>query len=340
MDNKQKFTVQIIEPQDYPEWDAFVDASGQGTIFSKTKWLKLIAEASGQTYKVIGCYKGTELMGGIALYIKKNKFSDIVTPSPYTPYNTILYLVRKSNKTYKAEKQIHDILSVLCRYLEHSFDFVRLILHPNIPDIRPFQWNLWRSHISYTYQIKLSEDALDRMSLDIKRRAGLAEKNGIYVKTIDDVDSLFRLLDKSYKRQGIRHSLPRENFNQVCRALLESKQAQIKLSLTKDAVPVAANMLIFSNQHVYYWAAGVDENFLETGGNQLLIINTILDLKGKYEFFDLFGANTPDITYYKSTFGGDLIPYYTISKACSRRAQFLCSSRDYCKSLRGVLRRS
>ena len=65
----------------------------------------------------------------------------------------------------------------------------------------------------------------------------------------------------------------------------------------------------------YYWHAGADKDFLNTGLNQLLILKilekyNVSDMKG----FDFVGADTESIARYKSTFNLPLTSMYSVTK--------------------------
>ena len=57
----------------------------------------------------------------------------------------------------------------------------------------------------------------------------------------------------------------------------------------------------------YYWHAGADKDFLNTGLNQLLVLKS----------FDFVGADTESIARYKSTYNFPLVPMYSVSKSRS-----------------------
>ena len=88
--------------------------------------------------------------------------------------------------------------------------------------------------------------------------------------------------------------------------------------------PIATIILIIDGSVAYYWLAGGDHNFFKTGLNQVLMWHVIEFLHAMgISIFDLAGANTPTISFYKSGFNFDLVPYYLVSKESSKIASRL-----------------
>ena len=64
-----------------------------------------------------------------------------------------------------------EVLQEFAHFLESKFDYIKLLNHPSITDIRGFTWNSWKSSVRYTYQTQLD---------DIKRLEEKMDKHAMY----------------------------------------------------------------------------------------------------------------------------------------------------------------
>jgi lipid II:glycine glycyltransferase (peptidoglycan interpeptide bridge formation enzyme) len=334
--NIDDYRVESLGEDEYPKWDNFVKATPQYSYFSNSSWIKILSEAMRRKFQIIGCYnKNRELVGGCILYLDKRLEGTVAKLPPLTPYNTLHLLEGKSKYNFKNERYQHTIILALNRYFEKNYDCVMIVNHPNIFDIRPFIWKGWEVIVRYTYYKNIDTRSNSFISSDISRRAEIALKGGIKVKSSKEPSQFYRLWQKTFKRQRIDTPLEYEQFLYITNRLISAGHIKIYTASDNNNIPLASCIGIYDEDTFYYWLAAFDANRVSTGANQLLIKELINSLIGHYKKIDLVGADIPSIAFYKSTFGGKLIPHYQVSKAMRFRAKIFRQLRQCYKTLRG-----
>lgn len=307
------------------EWDDFIIISPQYSIFSTSFWLEIITQSFGYEGYVLGCYKGGELVGGIPIFEKRTLEGKSAVYPLFTQYNGVHIREMESRYPYRNEPHVHAIETLIAEYLEHHFDHVKIVNHPQLTDIRPFQWRHWDSVVRYTYLIHLDMEISS--SADIRRRSNIARKRGIQVECSADFDGFYNLLALTYHRQNVHTPLSRKNFLLMIQRLRTRNALVMYAAFDSGGSMLAANINILNGTKVYYWMAATNPNTSASGANQLLIEETMSRLKTNFRILDLVGGDIPSIAYYKSTFGGALVPHFQVSKVNSLRASFIQSLR-------------
>lgn len=325
-----KLLVRYLLDNEYNDWDRFVDESEYGTIFHKTFWNRALFQLDSTIkLSVIGCYKQNRIVGGIIIGWKK-KFQKIRIIVP--PYASSFYgiLVKERDTTYisKIESYRYRILNELLDFVEKEFHVVSSALPPEFKDIRVFNWRKYSTRIFYTYRGDISnpDKILNAFQSDLRRQIKKGRKFDYELRdTLDDkhLESVFSLLEKSYVRQKHEFQFTKRQFIN----LLKNPDLNTNLrvySIWLDSNPVAALLIIVDDRTAYYWLAGGDHNYFNTGLNQLLLWLVINALsKDGIILFDLVGANTLSIANYKSSLNFELVPYYHVLRINGRTARFL-----------------
>jgi hypothetical protein len=328
---QNRYELKALLKGNLTEWDNFITSSPQYCIFSTSFWLETIAESFSHEGYVLGCYKGGELVGGIPIFEKRTLEGKSAVYPLFTQYNGIHIRQMESRYPYRNEAHVHAIETLIAEYLEHHFDYVTIVNHPQLTDIRPFQWRNWDSVVRYTYLIHLDRGI--SLSADIKRRSNMARERGVQVECSADFNGFYNLLTLTYHKQNILIPLSRKNFLLMIQRLRTRNALVMYAAFDSGGSMLAANINILDGTKVYYWMAATDPTSSASGGNQLLIDETLSRLRANFWILDLAGADIPSIANYKSTLGGILVPHFQISKANSLRASII-------KSLRTLKRRT
>lgn len=114
------------------EWDAFVEKSPQGTLFSHSDYLK----TATQKYRLIWVYKGNQRKAGVALVLNEDKTSCVL--DDLVIYNAILFLNDKTQKETKARFERFEIAEFVIGELGCQYNRIELALSPHFEDMRPF----------------------------------------------------------------------------------------------------------------------------------------------------------------------------------------------------------
>ena len=123
-------------------------------------------------YRLLGCFRGSELHGGFALSLVGHRAAGMLHPS-FTPYLGIVY--GQPRAKYVTEISRHkDIGNAFATFIKNEFDFLKLTFSPEVVDLQPFIWQGFDVELHYTYRLSLDnlEVVLDNM--DPARRRNLS----------------------------------------------------------------------------------------------------------------------------------------------------------------------
>src|SRR4030043_2058470 len=184
----------ILEESDYPKWDEFVDLSPQGSIYSKSFYLKNV----GYPFKIGVVEENGEVIGGIVL--AKNEAGVLSNPL-FVKHLGVLYAadVEKSGKGRDLKYKIdREIISNIGGWRIWSYTFA-----PNFKNWLNFYWNGYKQTTRYTYQIDFSKKPDFRATYGEKVKSPLRAARKAEL-VIDDIDAAVfaEVNEKTYKGKG------------------------------------------------------------------------------------------------------------------------------------------
>ena len=316
-----KITIRFLSDNEFHLWDSFVDECEQGTIFNKTYWLKNILSYKNIKLRILAGFDNNDkIITGFAFgYKLKFGIFKIIEPPPITPYNSILIKERNSKNRSKNESYNFKIANEFIQFLNKKFHYIKITLSPEYFDIRPFIWNNYKERVLFTYSSELVKvtSIFENFDSDIKRRIKKAQQLPYNIKTDEtenNINAFYQLQKLSFNKQVHAFKLSKDQFLNFMQILFFEKKGKI-YTVYLENTPVASCVLIFDKSNAYYWLAGSDPKHLNTGLNQLLFQEMLVDLsKNEIKTFDFLGANTKTIAKYKSTYNFKLAPYYSVDK--------------------------
>ena len=206
----------MLEKVSPKEWDTFVEASPQGTIFSTTKWLDLFGD-----YELLGYYKNGNLTGGMVLQ----------KPMPLTPFQGVL--VRPTEGKYTTRMSLENEVA---EALIPAIGKATFSNHYTYTDIRPFLWHGFVASIKYTY-VWTPDCELEKDTRYIINR---------YDKPIgSDFDRLDWLYTETFKRKNLSRPVSSKFLRQMCEA------TNAEVSTTEGA-----GVILIKDSKRYYYIIG------------------------------------------------------------------------------------
>lgn len=307
----------IIRECDKYAWDAFVDNSPQGTVFCKSYYL----ESYGQKVKYLQCLDGNEIVGGVA-FVETEKG---IQSMPYHVYYGIIF------KNFTACKNVvqNDIefsaMECFAEYLFEHYQNVALINHWDIVDMRPFLWLNYHEREKGFYKVEVSYTSLLDISApkDISgyrkgRKASLkkSEKVKFITEVSTEIETLDSLHNITFERQGIKRPEEEAKFLPIiCKNLMDAKAGS--LLITKyEGIAVSVSFFVYDHKRAYYLFGATDPKYrqLEPGTKNLFDSLSYLNEALNIKELDMVGVNSPQRGSFKLSFGGKIIPYYTVIK--------------------------
>ena len=324
MRSSNNITTRYLRKEEYDLWDAFVDRSMEGTIFHKYIWLKAFARWQNLELRIVGCFKGIHLNGGMAFTCKK-KFGVIkVMQIPIkTPFYSPVLADADTKYRSKIESKRRATLNALTDFLMSEIGMFTAIFPPSFKDIRSFIWKNFDTSIHYTYILELNSntDLLECYDPPVRRQIKKGEQQAYTFQKKNSQENILlaqQLEQRSFQRQNLDLKYPvDESFTAFMNELDQEHSVQTYTILMDDK-PAAAQIVILdqAKKMAYYWLAGAEQSLMSTGLNQLLLHLVLKDLQEHgIKGFDFVGAGTESIARYKSTFNFPLVSMHGVNKA-------------------------
>lgn len=295
--------------------DEYVKFSRQsGGVFNQPEWLKIYDEK----LQVIGIYNlNNELTGCFNVYLSKKLFFNFLFTPPYTPNNALCFVnpAQNASNIISYEKELHQaIVGFLSGYkgtiLMSAFPY-------NIIDTQIYFWNKFKVIPNYTYVLDLLPDnewLFNNLSAEKRKSIRKAENDNLLIKENYDYKIVQELILKTFSRKN-------KSTNSVLleKILFQYATASNSYSFVayKNNAPVACTFVVHYNNYCYYLFGGYDTHNKHHGAGPACMWHSILKAKELgVKYFDFEGSMLPEVEKYFRDFGGKIVPYYTIQKAC------------------------
>lgn len=312
------------------EWDCFIRDSGQGTIYSCSKYL----DAVGSPYALYFVYKGHEVKAGIALQLSND--GKLAILNDFVVYNGIIFRANRLQKEVKAKIERFEITEFVVTELVHLYSSIAISLHPGFEDMRPFLWHNYNdaSHekrcsldLRYTSFLPVSEFFLRREeeqmslyeNLDNIRQSDIrkARKDGVIVREEPScIDLFIEYYSALMSLQGEQVSDQKLlSMQKLVQRLISDNLAKLFVAVNKTSHQISyiTVFTLFENRATYLFGAGRPGDTKRFDGTICLWDSfKILSTYGIQEI-DMEGINSPQRGSFKLGFGGTVTPYYHVS---------------------------
>jgi len=189
-------TCDILAEARYDEWTRFVEGAPHGSIYGTPAYLGALAGATGGSFKIVAVEKGSEIVGGVALYEETSPGGVRVSPRLLLYYNGPVLVGLDSRYPYKETSEHLKILDAMEAWLSAA-GYGRLSLKclPGFTDVRVFISRGWRVIPTWSYVVSITDldTTWSRIDQNLRRLVKRAEREGVTVTEDRDFDSFFRL---------------------------------------------------------------------------------------------------------------------------------------------------
>ena len=309
------FELRILNEEEFVKWDEFVEASPQGSIFSRSLWLNVLNNAHDGKAEILGVFKKDELVSGVLLFIRKKGPFKVVAYPPLTPFTTVLFKESETRRLSKVESFRKDILNLISGYLIKNYNYISLLLDPTVIDIRPFLWLGWKPNVNYTYETDLSNigELWGSLCKDVKYEVNKGKKSGLRIQEEDDISKFYGLYEKTFSKQDMQAPIKKDFIESMFNILNKENKCKLYFAKAKEEITASA-LVIWDNKKAYYLLAASNPE-IKIGAPSFLLWNIFEDMSKKFKKMDLVGANTPHIVKFKRDFATKLVPYYSLEKS-------------------------
>ncbi len=310
-------TFSLQKCTDDKTWDQFVTHSPQGTRYCTQNIIDVLGCAADYWFVMRNGYP----VAAIPVITSNKAYAGLPMHAYYT--GVMFHTEAWDCKANRRTENIIAITEQAMNTLSRHYDEFQLCLHPDITDVRGFDWFNYhspdngRAVISprYTAQIVLDDDQIRKSARGSRRReeSYAHSRENLHFTTDGTTDELLDLWQQSHSRQNIRLSESEISITKGFSDYIIQNEIGI-IATTRDADGTAqtAGLLLFDfNGMVHLPVVGTSET--RYGGTLLYfsIMDTAVE-KG-FTTLDFNGANSPARAYFKHSIGGEAYLYFHIA---------------------------
>ena len=324
-----RYSLNELDPESIDDWDAFVDASPEGTLFHRKGFL----DSFPQQHRFFHVCKGSEVKAGFVVSTHPHDSRRIV-PVYGVIHNGPFFVpdLDPSRKRAKNQSTRFDILDSLVEKIPEFFDEVFLSLSPGITDIRPFLWfnyhagceaARYRVDVRYTSYLDIrgieEEDDLSsnrhfsELSYSRRQEIRYAFRDGIDVERTEDLSEFFDVYREFAAKYDDEVEVNREYLEKACSELASRNRLRLYRAVNSDGRCGAWAAFGLESGRACYLYGITDPEDRQSSAGSVLLWQAFRDLsrEGILEV-DMEGVNSPQRGWFKLSFGGDLRPYYCL----------------------------
>ncbi len=251
--------------------------------------------------------------GFVAYHGGKGKLRTLITP-PFTPHIGLFTNENKS-KPVKVNSFRKDVIDAIADFLLSSkYVYFKLDFAPEWHDMQPMIWKKIQTTIRYTYQIDLQQSVSeinDNLDSSKRNKINKGERDGLQVSHEPDVQLAYRMISENLESNAIKvHESILQNLLSLCK----SKDFGIFTLTTLNDAAMAINICVIDNKTGFNLLSALDRKNKQGQAGTFGIYNSILRAKEKGLYiFDFEGSGVPEIEEFFRSFGGDLVPYFSVT---------------------------
>ena len=302
------------------EWNALVNSSAQGSIFSDSRYLQSLG--APYTRYLVKTPHG-EILAGVVIMEHAEKMH--VAPFPFTPYQGIMFSASISrlpaHKKITLEFRLTEFF--INELLQHYRNF-SMALSPAFDDLRPFLWHAYHAadvphfDIRNRYTAILDLTHLDQESyLKTVRAVRRQEykKSKAVVTESTDIESFIALYRKTFARQEL--TVFDEHIALIRRigtSALEGSYGKLSMASLAEEGDASMSLFIFDQRCAYYLFGANAPELRNTGASTHLMIDNIFNLAERgLSKLDFVGINSPNRGDFKLSFNAELKAYHEVN---------------------------
>jgi len=237
-------SIDLFEAADFSQWNAFVEATPEGTFFHRAEWKRVLERAFGIRTHYLWAKKGGEICGLLPLaFVRRPNLRRALVSTPFCVYGGAI--ATRPEIVQDLENAAADLAAKAnCDYLEIRNR------HRTRPD-----WPM--SDLYFTFQRPLHADVEQNLlAIPRKERADIRKGIAAGLQSDRDCDAarFFPIYARSARDLGTP-TLPQRYFDILLEAFGEHAKIRI---VRKDATPICGVLsFYFRDQVLPYYAGGL-----------------------------------------------------------------------------------
>ena len=314
-----------LEHLSLSEWDDALPTEGIG-VFHTAEALSVLDDHTKSDLVLLGGFNGDRPVALLPLFVRSLPAGRVVTSPP--PEKNIPRLgpvmMPASPKARKQEQLNREFAEAVVDEMEldRPLTLFRMICRPEFDDPRPYGWTDMEVGVDFTYRLDLTEstpdDLLKAASKSLRREVGDGAELDVTVERggIESARRVFEATRERYESQGVTMPTEWPYVRDLIHTL--DDRARVYVVRSDDGEFLTGITVLYSPSEAYFWQGGGLTVHDGVAVNSLLHWRILEDIHTDpptetVQRYDLYGANTPRLCEYKSKFGGDLVPYYSVT---------------------------
>jgi Acetyltransferase (GNAT) domain len=295
--------------EEIAEYDAFVDASPQGIMYSKTWWLE--ATAPGR-WEVLLVRNAERILAAWPL-VYKNNGRTIGMPS-LTQKLGVLFAPSSVSRT----KQIGDEIAFCNQLLDEIPPDVEVVqaFHEAFTNWLTFMWRGFKQTTKYTYIFDDLENVAGYMSrmIDGCRQPIKKALKELQVCETEDLKLMYDINALTFERQGIKCPYSFDLVERIHAACRSNAGARILIAKDQSGNIHACDYMVYDRRCAVSLIQGADPRFRKGGAQRLLDWESINFAATVTEKFDFEGSVIPGVELYNRGFGAVQTAYSVLRR--------------------------
>jgi hypothetical protein len=332
-----------LRETEFDAWCGLLERSPQGSVYARPDYLAALCEATGASFRIVGVFLNEQLVGGVPLYERRHRAGTIVANRTLLYYNGIVLDLPAKKFHSDRTAQLQSVVAALEQAVARR-GYAHIALHSDasLKDLRPFLARGWKSSLSYTYVVPLTDMARqwERVDQNLRRLIRRCERDGVTYREDADFAALFRLHWQTHRRKGAPLYLPEAAFERYVERVQSCGLARLGHAVFEDKVVASQLMLTGPYRSSHTICAGADEDYLRLGASAFLRWHAFLALhRDGFAANDLTDASLNPVTRFKSQLGGELTATSTVARTDSWMFRLVGAARGLGAELRQRWRR-
>ncbi|HEY2354116.1 MAG TPA: GNAT family N-acetyltransferase [Gaiellaceae bacterium] len=291
----------------HSEYDAFVAASPQGTVFCRSWWLDATAGASRWRHTDVRDADG-RLVATWPAAVRGSRFGDVLTGAPLTPYLGPLLSAGDGRQRFSREvDQLERLVEALGTYAH-----IDARCSPLLTYWTPLAWHGFSQTSHYTWRLNDVSDeeaTFARFRDSARRQVAKAQRLGLVVEP-GSADELVALLERTFSRQEDAGPGPSEALvRRLAAAAADHGCGEILVARDGDGRAHSASLFVHDERTTWYLLGGSDTELRASGSASLLMWEGIRSAGARGTAFDFEGSMLRHVERFVRTFGGEPVPY-------------------------------
>lgn len=285
-------------------------------LFQQAWWLDATA---GNSWDVVLVEKGGKFEAALPFIMKKRYGLRVITQPALTQFLGP-WLVPSSGKKAKQIAREKDLMQALIDQLpEHHI--YRQSWSSARQNWMPFYWRGFSQTTRYSYQLQDLGDldqVWDGFQASIRGDIRKATKQGVVVSNEANIDNFISLNNKVFERQEKPVPYSESFVKNIDKVASKRGQRAIFVAKDQEGQQHAAVYLVWDSQSAYYLMGGGDPVLRNSGATSLCMWEAIKFASNVTQKFDFEGSMIEPVERFFRAFGGDPVPFFTISRVENR----------------------